>query len=603
MAARTTAASGNWSAGATWTGGVVPGNGDTVTINHSVTVTDNRTVGTSPVSGSATPAVLIASGVSLTINTGVTFTCRGDFQLSASNTVRSLIMNAGAIFEFDASAAGTPATTKYRMLSASQYAGSQPSIYINGSSGSRCTFRSNASGGNGYITPASGAANYYGLLDAQYCDFTRIGDATNPAISFRANSDGSDSFASLQRLVNCIFDACGDVYSDQAAGAHAKITIQNCTWKNSVGTYNLNFSCYNDKLGTTSVRLVDGCVFDKQVFFQAPRDVTITNNLFNLGWLTTSTDVAEGWAGFNYNFIRAINGTDTFIANGSMLDCFFLFNDSAATNPHFLQVASTAATPITVDGVFFEFDGSDPNGDCILIGTPAGARTVNIQNCIVLPNSGNDDSGTLVSALGNANITMAINKNTFIAGSAGGVAVGETYTGHAGMLSSFKNNLAWDTSARGYKLFDSGTNDSVSNLVTSANANYNGGYNLLAGSNLKGYNNLEFSSGSPGANDVTGDPQFVDSTRDLAKWSTSLGGLGTVASALTELKKRNDASGYNNSYTVPNLIAYIRAGFTPQNSIYDNTGESGVDIGAVTVIPSSGGGGSIAAKRRMMMGI
>lgn len=582
MTAITTTTSGDWNQGGTWTGGVVPGNGDTVTLNHNVTVTDDRTVGHSPVAGHGTKAILISSGSTLTINTGVTLKCRGDIQLSGSNTVRSLVLNPGAIFEFDASVAGTPATARYTMTNPSQYAGSQPCLYVNGSSGSRCQIRSNAGGANGRIVGSG--ANYYGLIDAQYCDFTRIGDASNYAVDFRVNSDGSDALASKFSLINCIFDACGDLRSDQAMGAYAKFTLQNCTFKNSVGTYNLTCTMYNDKAGTTSVRLIDGNVFDKPPFLQAPRDAVITNNFFNLGWTTSNTDAAEGWASFSNNLIRAIGTVDTFILNGSMLNNYFIYNDSAKTNPHFLQAPTYAATPIVIDGVIFEFDGNDGNGDCILVGTPAGARTLTVQNCIVLPNPAGEASGTLLSALGSANTTININKNTFMMGTAGGIAVGETYAGHSGMLASFKNNLAWDTSARGYKLFDSGGNDSVSNLVTSGNANYNGGYNNLAGSNLKGYNNLEFSAGSPGANDVSGDPDFVDATRDLAAWDALNGGAGTISNALAELRKKNDASGYDSSYVISNLIAWVKAGFAPQNAIYDGTGDGGADIGAMDYV-------------------
>lgn len=45
MALITSAAAGNWSAGATWTGGVAPGTGDQAVINHAVAVDVNTTIG------------------------------------------------------------------------------------------------------------------------------------------------------------------------------------------------------------------------------------------------------------------------------------------------------------------------------------------------------------------------------------------------------------------------------------------------------------------------------------------------------------------------------------------------------------------------------
>jgi hypothetical protein len=45
MATIASAANGNWSAGATWTGGAVPGNTDTAKIDHVVTLDANAYVG------------------------------------------------------------------------------------------------------------------------------------------------------------------------------------------------------------------------------------------------------------------------------------------------------------------------------------------------------------------------------------------------------------------------------------------------------------------------------------------------------------------------------------------------------------------------------
>ena len=117
-------------------------------------------------------------------------------------------------------------------------------------------------------------------------------------------------------------------------------------------------------------------------------------------------------------------------------------------------------------------------------------------------------------------------------------------------------------------------------MVASGDIDFNCGFNLLAGSNLKGYNNLEFSSGAPGANDVDVDPAFRDRTRDLASWDASLGGPGTAANAVAELQKRNDAD-FNSEYTVSNLLTYVRDGFAPTATQLRGADQNAGTIGAV----------------------
>lgn len=574
----TSTQTGPWGTGSTWVGGVAPGNGDTVTIaaGHVVTVTDNRTVGHSPGAGDATQAILVAATGQVVVNAGVTLTVRGDIFTSSSNTVRSLVLNPGATLEMDASAAGTPSTARYVIRGTSQYPGSQPSILFNGNAGARCTVRSNAGGANARFTNNS---TFSGLVEAYYTDFTRIGDASNFAFAPTMSDEVADP-ASTFVLDHCTLTACGALDSTHAQfGGYARFVLSNTTWSGTVAAYNIATQAYLQKqAGSNVARTIDNCVFDKHVYTYAPRQMTITNNLFYEGFSTSSTDSVGST--FENNLVCMNSTYNNLVPYSSdVRGNYWLYRDAGATNPHFIEVGNTAnLSPQQIRENIFEFVGNDGDGDCILLGFPAAATTIAISRNIFLPNAAGSDSGTPFSAQGNANTSFSFDHNTFFVGTQG-AAVGETYAGHTGMITSFRSNIAWDTSARGYCLLDSGGNDSVSNLVTSALLDYNCSYNTLAGSNGHGINNLEFSAGSPGANNVDVNPTFANQNADIASWDASLGGAGTYTNALTELMKLNTPT-HNASYTIAALKTYIQNAFRVSNISLRNAGHDGSTIGA-----------------------
>jgi hypothetical protein len=135
--------------------------------------------------------------------------------------------------------------------------------------------------------------------------------------------------------------------------------------------------------------------------------------------------------------------------------------------------------------------------------------------------------------------------------------------------------------------------------VSPANADYNCGYNLAAGEADcgagYGVGYAAPMTGCPGTNDIDEDPAFVDPTRNIATWDASLGGPGTLANAVAELRKLNTPS-HNANYTVAALLAWVKAGFAPTNVNLQNAGHDNVTIGAVeyatagaSAVPGVGG--------------
>jgi hypothetical protein len=566
MAAFTSKATGNWSSAGqtTWNEVGVPGNGDTVTINntHTVTVDTNTTVGTSPVAGTVVVTVTGTTGT-LVIATGVTLTVRGDINLN--NSV--LTMNAGSTLTFDASAA-TPTSTTYRILNGTAGYQHTAKVAINGSSGSRCTVNSNASGGNGYITNTADS----GSLVVTYCDFTRVGDATNPAVRANAQQDAGID------LQNCTFTSCGKITQTGSPGATIVFRFRGVTTTSTAGTTSLDIDTGTTTM-TSGTRLVQDCAFDKITTISRTLNLTCTNNILTDPGFTNDNAVA--WASFTGNLLRFTTGAVNIY--GDITNCYVLHLQTSG-NPHMLGMGSDNRNQ-TISGCIFELIDSAVDGDCILAAATSNNYTLTVSHNLKLPNTGNNSPGTLVSALGNAKTTLVMTHNTVHSGGTGGenisLRVGETYNAHAGMVTSVQNNLGWDgTAGRGY-LAGNINGAPNTDVVTSANMDYNGKYNLIG----TGYTGWVFSSGSPGAHDVTGDPQFVDSARDIAKWDTSLGGAGTAANAVTELSKLNDAAGYNTNYTIAALMTYVKAGFVPQNVAFRAANDS--------VAPSNGWMGAL----------
>ena len=571
MTAITTAAAGNWSASGTWTGGIVPGDGDTVTLNHNVTVDVATTVGHSP--GNADAVKAIAWGtVNKVLTVNAPLTVRGDISLKGNTTKTTVISvsGSGAGIEFDSSASASPSTTKYRLLT-QDAANGYTLIHFNGTSANPVYLRSNSGGGNAYLT--RGGFSVGGWLRASYCDFTRIGDGTNPFYDFYL---GNNSGAEID-LSNCIFDACGLLTSSTAVVTGGKISLVNCTWKNGAHS---SKSVVLPAFTNTGTKLIDDNTFDKQVDIGQGAWV-VTDNLFLDKYVATAGTKWSTSSGGN----MVCNTTTGALNVYADLTNEFWYKRGTQSNPQHLTLGVTSS--LTVDGCIFACENANAVGDAIQPGSPSGARTYTVRNTILLPDEDQVvQPGKLFGlASVNSNVTAVSEHNTYISTAAGetGTSYGETYAGYDGIFSSIKSNLAWSPNSgeASIAIRQAGT-------VQQSDAtkwDYNAVWHPRTGSDGAGYNSISagtiFSSGSPGAHDVlvTADP-FVDSTRNLATWDAALGGAGTSANALTELAKRNDRSGYNTAYAIADLVTWVKAGFAVTDASLLNAGHDGVTIGA-----------------------
>jgi hypothetical protein len=417
-----------------------------------------------------------------------------------------------------------------------------------------------------------------GMIDATFIDFINCGSATVPALKAYAGASNVGPY----RLIDCTFTNCGRIYIDKL-GPNSVFTLLRVKHLSPPGASKSLYLAINQGVAPNAGinRSITACAFD------ALAEVYTANGLVGRDIYAGNEFYShfDGIPDLQRIFFNKPVGTVDSICFCPITDWYIFEADPTPTNAHWIfPTPGYAPNPYVVQGVIF--DGNQPavhpqNGDCYN-SNGQGTGTVVMKNCLVLPTAwGPTEAGTLMSLGGNANITFSIEHNTYCAGYQGG-AVGESYAGYTGMVTSFRSNFAWNdpTLSRGFKLYDSGYDqpggdNNVPDLVTAANCDYNGGWNVSSGgSNGKGYHALEFTSGSPGAHDVDVNPLFVDYARDFLSWDASLGGAGTVASAQARLKADPTLIGTS-------LIPYVRAGFAPQNPLLATAAHDGTTIGAV----------------------
>lgn len=573
-AAITSAQTGNWSATSTWTGGVVPGNGDTVTLNHAVIADTSLTVGTSP-NSTTTYVTTINSPGSLTIATGTVFSMRGNMLLNNGG----VIIGAGATFAFDSS---QPGAVSYR-VAINNYYQTNNKFTANGTSTNHSIITSNTLNGyfelNGYLAMQ---------FDLNYTDISNLGSSTTPAMI------GSLVSVTAPRFLfnNVTVSNSGPIKVTITAG-DSNVRILDSVFDSSLGSYALDV--HSAGANTTGTREIKRNYFDKLYGNPAGQGsgtgITFTHNLFanSVGFLGSTL-----WAQFENNVIvKPIQNSINF--SSALMKDVFLVTTFQGSNPQGFFPSGSAINQ-EIDGLICQATRTATvDIECIGAAGSATSTTKTVRNSLVLrasdPITGLPNtlsSGALYVGVINSGAKYEYYHNTY-PGDATSSISSAIWLNHPGFnvatdtISVFKSNLMWDTVTNRAQHTYFSQSPVNYDIMTPSGTSHNAA-SMFAPSTFPGSTGTPYGipmTSTPGSNDVNGqDPSFVDITRNFEGFATVYGQPRSTSSTITVL--RADLAN-----RIPELLAWVRAGFAPTNIALKAVAHDGGDIGAVSVIDTT----------------
>ena len=565
-AAISTAQDGEWSSTSTWTGGVVPGNGDTVTIatGHDVTVSDNRTVGTAGATG--TEAIQVQGTGTLTVSAGSTLTVKGGLNQQRGTTITisgTLVLDAASGVTYEWKALNTGSGNAIMRISGT-------------SSTDRALVTIGTGGGIGRFQ-TNGGSFFYTDINFQNGIVKGLGTSTVTAMDNYIAVSGQHNIQT-----NMAWVECGEVIVTAAHGPSGYIW-NNVDFRNPTDSGFLSISASVAK--TTGTRTINNLTNYKSTGSTTLSlnafDTTI-NGMYLYNTIFSVSTYARSMNASNILYLADAAGVTFNIglrqAGNMITDIVSLLR---YPNQHHLQDSATlnaAGVLNTISGLICDGDDyySIDAGDCVSVFGP-----LKISNSINL-----NKGGTLASITG-ANAITDLENNT-VYGSYH-TAVGET-AGSASQIRLFRNNISASLGSglKQISAFVSQTDFTLSHnayydMTTSTNIDYLGQNTYLGEATF----NPWWSSGAygdpnKGSDDIYVNPMFYDTTRTVRKF----GGWGTVAATAEEMVTINgvDKDGVLTTVTtkrVQHIKDYIRKGFTPQNLTLKTAGYGGTYIGAV----------------------
>ena len=542
-----TAAGGNWSVLATWQSqdGAkpfrIPGDGDSVTINGTVTVDAATTVG----SGTGDVVTLSSSAKigDIKLVVAAPLTVKGGIK----NTGQSVIeVQAGAGIELDGAVNVTP------IIHAAT--GSSVHLYFHGSETKRCYLRTKVptAGKPGQVLPDGKDVPVN--IGASYADFSDLGDSPAWGLTVRPAAD-----ALVQSLDHCTFTRTNVFITAE----NAEFTLSNSIFKETPQPKPAD-KPFGVSLSSKNLLNVTQCGFDTPVFINKLKNITANVFLRSFSLVNTKKGDAAAFTSWSDNLSRVVSPKEQMLfIPGTYRRSYWINSDPAKA-----WLMQAMWFDITFDKCIWDIPLSQNVVD-VFQGIGADFR-----QCLFLPQTVGPRRGSGIVYWGGTKFqhnTIAIPYSwAFVTFLDTPLSVKDT-------IAEFKNNLCYtpDVVAKPGILFS--FESLFYDLVSAANCDYNGRYRA-------GYGKYTLSAGTLGAHDVVGgDPKFVDPARNVMTFYRTQPGVAPGEGA-----KDYDLAldwMYRHPEKMPEMIDWVREGFAPTNIAYkaasDGDGPTKGWIGAV----------------------